>query len=267
MRFLLGLPEDGLALLLQVRHLILIAHDGLLHLLLVQVDVLALALPVTLVAHDVLEVLVRIDILLSHDVGRILDDRLGDAYLAGYLHGETASRITYLQLEECLHLVAVIKHGPIHHPLVVIGKMLQVLVVRGDDPESTAAVELAQDGLGQCSSDARFRTSSKLVNEQEGRGRTAPHHVFHVHEVRTVGREVVIDALLVTDVDEDALEDTHARGFAQGYGQSALHHVLQQPDGLQTYRLATRIGSADDEDALLAVKGDVEGHHLASLCL
>ena len=48
------------------------------------------------------------------------------------------------------------------------------------------------------------------------------HHLFHVHQMTRVGREVVLNALLVTDVDEDMVEDTRRAAIADGDGQAAL---------------------------------------------
>ncbi len=80
-----------------------------------------------------------------------------------------------------------------------------------------------------------------------------------------VGAQVVFDALLVADVDEDAAEDAGARVFADGDGQSALHHVLDEAHGLQAHRLASGVGAGDDEDALAAVQFDVERHGLLAV--
>ena len=62
-----------------------------------------------------------------------------------------------------------------------------------------------------------------------------------------VGREVVLDALLVADVDHDVLEGARRRTVTDGDAEAALQHVLQQSDGLQAYRLSAGIGSADDQ--------------------
>ena len=56
-----------------------------------------------------------------------------------------------------------------------------------------------------------------------------------------VGREVVLDALFVADVDHDVLEDASRRSVADGDGESALQHILQQSDRLQAYRLSAGI--------------------------
>ena len=73
---------------------------------------------------------------------------------------------------------------------------------------------------------------------------------FHVLQVRGVGGEVVVDALLVADVDEDAAEEAALGGGAQWHGHAALQHVLYQSYGFETDGLAAGVGAGDDEDSL-----------------
>ena len=77
-----------------------------------------------------------------------------------------------------------------------------------------------------------------------------------------VGTQVVLDALLVADVDEDLAEDASPGAVGQGNGQSALQHVLQQANSLEADTLAACIRSADDEDALPPGQRDAERHNL-----
>lgn len=60
---LLRLGENLLATLLDLLDVALILGDGLLHILLTLMDALSLVLPVSLVSHDVLQVLVALDVL------------------------------------------------------------------------------------------------------------------------------------------------------------------------------------------------------------
>ena len=43
------------------------------------------------------------------------------------------------------------------------------------------------------------------------------HHLLHVHQVTGVGREIVLDTLLVADVYHDTLEKTTGGTVADGY--------------------------------------------------
>ena len=82
--------------------------------------------------------------------------------------------------------------------------------------------------------------------------------VLHVRQVRAVGAEVVFDALLVADIDEDTLEDARARALVQRDRDAALEHVLQQSDGLQADGFPSGVGAGDDEQSAVAIEGEVE---------
>ena len=137
--------------------------DGLHHLLLLRVDGLPLAFPVTFVACDVKQVFVGIDVFSAHKLRGIGYHLLGNAYLAGYLYGEAAARVAYLQLEECGHLLAVVEHGTVHHSLRVLGKVLEVLVVRRDDAKGTFLHEALQYGFRNGAADSWLRASAELI--------------------------------------------------------------------------------------------------------
>ena len=193
---------------------------------------LALLLPVAAVAHDVLEPFVGVDIVATDDVRGVGDDVLWDAYLARYLHGERRAGLAYLQLEEGLHEVAVVEHGAVDYSVGLFGEVLEVLVVSGDDAEGSAFHEALHHGLGHGASDLGLGAAAELIYEQQCGGVGGAHHLFHVEQVRAVGRELVLDALLVADVDHYGFEHAQARALAHGDGQAALEHVLQQPYGL-----------------------------------
>ena len=59
--------------------------------------------------------------------------------------------------------MTVVEHGTIHHTFVVLCKVLQVLIVGGDDAEGLLLPELFQYGLGDSAADGGFRTAAKLV--------------------------------------------------------------------------------------------------------
>ena len=60
--FLLRLLEDRLSASLDILDIALILGDGFFHILLALMDILALVLPVSLVADDVLQILVALDV-------------------------------------------------------------------------------------------------------------------------------------------------------------------------------------------------------------
>ena len=106
------------------------------------VDGLTLALPVALVANNVLQVFVTLDIFRTHNLRGVIDDLIGNSCLTGYLYGKRRAWLTYRQLEQRLHLMSVVEHRSVHHARMVFGKVLQVLVVGGDDSEGFFLPEL-----------------------------------------------------------------------------------------------------------------------------
>ncbi len=149
---------------------------------------LSLRLPVAFVTHDILQILVRLDIILSHDACRIVYHFFGQAYLAGYLYGKRRARTAYLKLEQCSHFVSVVEHCTVDRPLVSIGKVLQVLVMCGDDCTHSLCPKLLQDRFGNRSSYLRLCSRAELINEYERPFRRTFHHDFHVPQVGRVGR-------------------------------------------------------------------------------
>ena len=105
---LLGASQYVLALLLDVGNLRLHPCNLLLQLLFVLMYGLALALPIAFVAHDVLQILVALYIIRTHNLRGVTDYLFGDTRLARNLDGKRRARPSYRQLEEGSHLVAVV---------------------------------------------------------------------------------------------------------------------------------------------------------------
>ena len=139
--------------------------------------------------------------------------------------------------------MAVVEHGPVGHPLVAVGEVLQVLVVGGDDRPRTFCEQLLQHGLGQRTTDARLCACAELVDEDERTARGLPHHVLHVEQMGGVGGEVVLQALLIANVYHHITKHAAARALPHGNGHPTLQHVLQEAYRLEADRLATGIGA------------------------
>ena len=103
--------------------------------LLALADGLAFSFPITLVAYNVLQIFIGIDVFTAYNFGCIGNDIFRKTDLPGYFYGKRTSGITYLELEECLHQVAVVQHSSVHYTFMVFGKMLQILVVCSDNTE------------------------------------------------------------------------------------------------------------------------------------
>ena len=190
-------------------------------------NVLALVLPIAFVAHNILQVLVTLDIFRTNDVSCITDYLFGQTNLAGNLYGETAAWSTNGKLEQSLHLVAVVEHRTVHHTFVVFCKVLQILIVGGYHTPCLFVHELCEYSFGNGSTNLWFCTRAELVDKQQGLVVGIANHVLHVQQVRRVSRQVVLYALLVTDVNHHFLEYAHCAVVTNWYAQSALKHVLQ----------------------------------------
>ena len=92
---MLGTIQDGLALTVYLFQASVQSLASGLQALLMLVDGLSLALPVALVTHNVLQVLVALDILATHYLRGVVDDLFGDACLPGYLYGKRRARLSY----------------------------------------------------------------------------------------------------------------------------------------------------------------------------
>ena len=102
--------------------------------------------------------------------------------------------------------MTIVKHGAVDDPWVVLGKVFEVLIVGGDDRPCLLLPELLEHRFGNGSSNLRFCASTELVDEDERALVGLSHHVLHVHQVRRIGAQIVLDALLIADVDHDMLE-------------------------------------------------------------
>ena len=237
-------------------------------------DLLALLLPVALVAADVLQVLVHVDVVGADDLLGLIDDVARQADLVGDLEGERRARASQLEAEQGPHLAAVVEHGTVDDAGCLVGEELQVGVVGGDDAVHLQVVELAEDSLSDGAADLGLGARTELIDEDERAARTRElavrttvaigiaQHELHVLQVARIGRKVVVDALFVADIDKDVVEDGHLGVLLHGHGQAVLQHVLHETERLEAHRLAARVGTGDESDALLlVVEQDVEGHH------
>jgi len=159
--------QDFLAAAFQLLYFLLVTGDGIFHLFFPLTYVLTLGFPVTLVAYNILQVFVALDVFTSHNFRCVCNDFFRQTDFTGNLYGKRTSRIANLQLEQRPHLVAVVQHGSVHHSFVIFGKMLQILVVSGNHAERTFQVEAFQYGFGNGTANLWLRTSSELIDKDE----------------------------------------------------------------------------------------------------
>ena len=125
--------------------------------------------------------------------------------------------------------------------------MFEVLIVGGDDSPCLALPELLQHRLSDSSAYLRLCTCAEFVNQQQRPFVGGLNHLLHIEKVGGVGREVILNALLVADVYHDGVEDTHRAVLLHRYAEATLHHVLQQTDRLKTNRFTAGIRAGDNE--------------------
>ena len=226
---------------------------------------LALALPIALVAHNILQIFVTLYVVAAHNLRGVGDDLLGQADLARNLHGKRTAGITYLQLEQRTHLATVIEHCSIDNAGCRIGKMFQVLVVRGDYTVRPAFVETLEQCLGNGCTDEGFCSATELIDEDKRPVVAVAQCMLHVEQVARICTQVVLNALLVADINEETVEKTGTAAFMYGNEHTALQHVLQETGSLQTHRLSTGIRTGYEQYTAFAVKFNVKRRHLASM--
>ena len=145
--------------------------------------------------------------------------------------------------------------------------MLQILVVGGDYTHHALVVQLLENGLCYGSANLRLGAAAKLINQHKCAVVAAAEKRLHVLQMRTVGAQVVFYRLLVANVDEYVAEYAHVRVAVKRRQNAALHHVLHHAHRFQAHALATGVGARYYENAVAAVKLDVERHHLLALLL
>ena len=124
--------------------------------------------------------------------------------------------------------------------------MLEVLIVGGDDAECSALVETLEQCLGNCSTYEWLGSATELVNKNKRVLVAVTECVFHVEQVARVGTQVVLDALLVANVDEQIAEYTCLAALVHRDEKTALQHILQQTGSLKAHRLTAGVRTRDE---------------------
>ena len=204
---LLGLVEDLLLHLLDLLEFLLIFVGDVLQSLVSMLDALELLVESLAVACDLAEVPLDAHEFFSGPAFCILDDGLGKSHLAREFKGERVARQSHLEFEHRRDVLHVEHHRSVHHSCICRCVQFEVCIVGGDDSVCAALVQVAQDRFGNGASGCRLGTRTELVDEDEGLVVGLCEHLLHVLEERTVCTEVVLDGLVVSDVDHDAVED------------------------------------------------------------
>ena len=96
--------------------------------------------------------------------------------------------------------------------------MLEVLIMGGDDTERATAYKPLENGFCNGSTYGGFGTSTEFIYEEQAGRIGAAHHLLHILQVAAIGTEVILDALFVTYVDKNMLEDTAYGVLSHGDG-------------------------------------------------
>ena len=100
------------------------------------------------VDFQLLQLLLEFQVLVTGDVGCVVEDLFRKADFLGDFKGERGTRLACKHNVHWLHKARVEKHCPIDDALVVVGQKFQVGIVRRDHTESLFLVEFQQNGLG-----------------------------------------------------------------------------------------------------------------------
>ena len=140
----------------------------------------------------------------------------------------------------------------------LVGKDLELWIVRGGQRGHTALDQVREQRPGQCSALDRVGARSQLVQEHQRAIVDPLQNVDDVAHMRRKGRERLLDALLVADVGADVLKHGQPRALCHGKVQSALGHQGHEADRLERDGLAAGVGPGDDNDKALFVQVDVD---------
>ena len=136
-----------------------------------------------LVGLQLLQLLFEVEDGATHMLRGAVEQRLRETHVLGYLKGERAAGQTHPQLVERTHLRGVEQHGAVDNRLVLVGQLLEVGVMGGDDTQRATLAELFQ----QCRSDgtarARLGAATQLVEQEEGARRRHLEQVVHVAQM------------------------------------------------------------------------------------
>ncbi len=102
----------------------------------------AFVFPIPAVACDIEQILVEVDIIAANNFACVIDDVIGQTGLACDFYGERAAGLSDCEFELRPHLLAVVEHGAVDKSGRLFCKLLQIMVVGGNDAPHTFGVEL-----------------------------------------------------------------------------------------------------------------------------
>ena len=122
-------------------------------------------------------------------------------------------------------------------------------MVRCDDAASSSRHQVLEQRRGERNTLRRVGARPHLVEKNEGRWVQLPQHRGGGRDVSREGRERLDDRLAIADIDEDLPQGRQLELLRRDM-QPAMGHDGQKPDGLQSDRLAARVGARDHQRPL-----------------
>ena len=119
-----------------------------------------------------------------------------------------------------------------------------------DDSKGTPVIHFRKYCFCNCTSRGRLCTGSELIDKDKRLAVGHFQHGLHVLEEGTVGTQVILYALVVSDTHQYPFENGKFRSLGSGNQHTPLEHVLQQSCGLQADGFASGVRSRDEEDPL-----------------
>ena len=110
--------------------------------------------------------------------------------------------------------------------------------MRGDDDVHAGFVQVVEHGLGDGPAQAGLGAGAEFVNQHQAFLAGQQHKLLHGQQVRGVGTQVVFQALLVADVQENVLEHAGFGVVGAGNEQAHLQHELHEAHRFQAHRFA-----------------------------
>ena len=99
--------------------------------------------------------------------------------------------------------------------------------MRGNNAIDTPFVELAENGFRNGSAGSRLSSGAELIDQDQCLFIGAGQHILHRVEERTVGAEIIVNGLAVSNIRHDSVE-YHQFGCLRGRNEhSPLEHVLE----------------------------------------
>src|SRR5690606_11705753 len=89
--------------------------------------------------------------------------------------------------------------------------------------------------------------------------------MLHAHQMRAVSTQVIFQVLLITDINEEIIEERALRIRMYRDQDSALEHVLKQRHSFASHGFSTGIGAGYHQQSLVTTELDIEWNDLFPL--